>query len=143
MQLDRRQVRHPDQRRQIVSQNVIHVAAVAFAPDGRGLDPVRPMFGGVFFKKELTVYTVGIALQGERPSGRCGTSDRRNARVVVDDLSLGEAGRGIENFIQVGQLQLPALNFDHRFFAHAASLVHSDVRQTVGAEYSLLSPRAV
>ncbi len=122
VQLDRRQVRHPDNRRQIVGQNVIDGAAVAFAPDGRGLDPVRPMGGGVLFKKELAVYPVGISLQGERPPGQMRHQDRRNASVVVDDLSLGEAGRGIENFIQVGELQLPALNFDHRFFAHAASL---------------------
>ncbi len=42
--------------------------------------------------------------------------------VVVDDLSLGEAGRGIQDFVQIRQLQLPALNFNHRFVAHAASL---------------------
>ena len=53
---------------QIVGQNVVDVAVVAFAPDGRGLDPVRPMLGGILFKEEFAVDSVGIALQGQRPS---------------------------------------------------------------------------
>ena len=61
-----------------------------------------------------------------------GDENWRDTGVVVDDLSLGEASRGIENFIQIGQLQLPALNFDHRFFAHAASLLVKDVRRAIG-----------
>jgi hypothetical protein len=52
-----------------------------------------------------------------------GHQDGRNAGVVVDDLPLGETGRGIQDFIQVRQLQLFALNFNHWFFAHASSLI--------------------
>ena len=47
---------------------------------------------------------------------------RRDVRVVVDDLSLGKTASGIQDFVQIGQLQLPALNFNDWCSAHAASL---------------------
>ena len=112
--------------RQIVGQNVIDVALVALAPDGRGLYPVRPVRGGILLKKVLAVHPVGIALQGQRPSRQMRNQDGRDAGVVVDDLSLGEAGRGIQDFVQIRQLQLPALNFNHRCSAHAASLLQHE-----------------
>ena len=122
MQFDGGQVRHPDHGRKIVGQNVIDVAAVAFAPDRRGLDPVRPMLGGILFEEELAVHSIGIAFERQRPSREMWHENRRDARVVVNDLSLGKAGRGIQDFVQIRQLQLPALNFNHRFVAHVASL---------------------
>ena len=114
MQFDRGQVRHPDHRGQIVGQNVVDVAPIAFAPDGRGLYPLGPVRGGILLKKELAVHPVGIALKGQRPSRKVGNENGRDAGVVVNDLSLGEAGRGIQDFVQVRQLQLPALDFNHR-----------------------------
>ena len=53
MQFDAGQIRDPHQRRQIVRQNVIDVAMVAFAPDRRRLHPVRPMFGGILLEKSI------------------------------------------------------------------------------------------
>ncbi len=37
---------------------------------------------------------------------------RRNADVVIDDLSLGEAGGGIEDLVKVRETELAALDFD-------------------------------
>ena len=64
MQFDGGQVRHPDHRRKIIGQNVIDVPVVGSAPDRSGLDPVRPVLGGILFKEEFSVDSVGIALEG-------------------------------------------------------------------------------
>src|SRR5690349_15220854 len=110
MQLDGGKIGHPYDGWQIVGQNVIDGAPVVFAPDGRGLHPIWTMRGGVLFKEEFAVYSVGIALERQRPSRQVGHKDRCNAGVVVNDLSLGETGRGIEDLVQVRQLELPTLN---------------------------------
>src|SRR5215467_15630808 len=55
VQLDRAQVRDPDQGGEIIAKNVIDVALIALAPDGRGLYPIGTMFSGIFFKKRFFV----------------------------------------------------------------------------------------
>ncbi len=121
MQFDGGQIRHPHHGREIVGQNVVHIAVVAFTPDGSGLHPIRAVLGGVLFKEELAVHAIGIAFQRQRASCKMGDEDGRDAGVVVNHLSLGKSGRGIQDLIQIRQLQLPALNFNHRFVAHIAS----------------------
>ena len=122
MQFDGGQVRHPDHRAQIVGKNVVDRAPVALAPDGRGLHPVGPVRGGVLLEEILAVHAVGITLQGERTPLQMRNQHRPDAGVVVNDLPLGEAGCGIQDLVQIGQLQLPALNFNHRCSAHAPRL---------------------
>src|SRR5260221_8718786 len=70
------------------------------------------MHGGVFFEEEFLLHAPGIALHGERPSGEMRHQIRRNADVVIDDLSLGEAGGGIEDLVKVRETELAALDFD-------------------------------
>src|SRR5215469_6865263 len=38
---------------------------------------------------------------------------RCDAHVVIDDVFLGEAGGGIQNLLEIRQLQVSALNFNH------------------------------
>src|SRR5262244_1078049 len=61
------------------------------------------------------VYAFGIALEGERASGEMRQEHRRNAHKIINDLALGETNLGVENFIQIGKLDLTAFNFDERF----------------------------
>jgi hypothetical protein len=70
----------------------------------------------------LAVHTVRIALEGQRPPFQMRYQNRTDAGVVVDDLALGEAGRGVQNFVQVRQFQLSAQDFNCGCIAHAASL---------------------
>src|SRR6267142_5218468 len=112
MQLQRRQICNPDQRGQIVGENVIHGALVALAPDGCGLHPIGTMLGRALLKKILVIHAFGIALHGQRTSGEMWQQDRCDADVVVDYLALGEAGGGIEDFVEVRELELAAFNFD-------------------------------
>ena len=46
-----------------------------------------------------------------RPT-RCGTSTGRDTDVVIHQLPFGEGAGRIEDFIQVGQLELAAVHFD-------------------------------
>src|ERR1700678_1300614 len=64
MQLNRRQIRQPNERGQIVSQNVVDGSAVSLAPDGSGLHPVGPVLRRVLLVEELLVHAVGVALAG-------------------------------------------------------------------------------
>src|SRR6267154_2222534 len=112
MQLQRCQVRNPHECGQVVGENVIDGALVAFAPDGRGLDPIGTMLGRVLLKKILVIHAFGISLHGQRTSGEMWEKDRCDADVVVDYLALGEAGGGIEDFVEVRELELAAFNFD-------------------------------
>src|SRR6202451_1266372 len=121
MQFDGREIRDPNERGQIVRQNVIYVALVALAPDGYGLHPIWAVLGCVLLEEVLFVHALGIPLQGKRTSRKMGQQNRRDPRIIVDDLSLGEPGRGIQDFIQVGQTQVLAFDLDDFWFAHADS----------------------
>src|ERR1019366_429589 len=112
MQFNRRQVRDPHQRGQIVGENEIDGAVVALAPDGRGLHPVRAMHGSVLFEEIFLVYSFRIALHGERPSGEMRHQHGRNADVEIHHLPLGETGGRIEDLVQIRELEFAALDFD-------------------------------
>src|SRR3989442_11408688 len=88
--LERGEIGEPYQRGQVLRKAVVHVAVVATAPYRRGLHPVRAVLGAVFLVEELSVDAVGISLQRQRVVVCVGEKDRRDARVVVDDLGLGE-----------------------------------------------------
>src|SRR5213080_1780405 len=65
VQFNRRQVCHPDQRSQIVRENVVDVSLIALTPNRRSLDPVRAMLGGILLKKWRLVHAIWITLQRE------------------------------------------------------------------------------
>ena len=48
-----------------------------------------------------------------------GEHRRRDPRVVVDDLTFGEAGRGVQDLVEVREAQPPALHLDRRASAPA------------------------
>src|SRR5579863_4387638 len=120
MKFDASEIRDPDKRGQIVRQNVIYIALIAFTPDRRGLYPVRTMFRRVLFEEEFFVHAFGIALQGERAFCKMRQQDRRDARVVVDHLSLGEPSCGVKYLVQVRQTQMFAVDLNYLWFAQAA-----------------------
>src|SRR5580700_5074634 len=117
MKFDASEIRDPDERGQIVRQDVIYIALVAFTPDRRRLYPLRPMFRGVLFKKVFFVHAFGIALQSERTSRKMRQQDRRDARVVIDHLSFCEPSCGVKNLVQVSQTQMLAVDLNYLGFA--------------------------
>ena len=114
MQFDRSQIRQPNQRSQIVGEDVVDGTAVSFAPDRRSLHPVGAVLGRIFLVEEFFVHAVRITLAGERASGQMRHHRRRNPHIVIDDLLLSESRRGIQNFFQIRQFKVSSLNFDGR-----------------------------
>ena len=76
------------------------------APDRSGLHPVRLVHGRVLFKERFAVDAIGITLASQRPSRQMRKDRRRDPHVVVDDILLGESRGGIENLLQVRELQM-------------------------------------
>src|SRR6266566_10154202 len=60
MKFDGGKIRNPDQRRQIVCENVIHVALISFAPNRCRLYPVRAVFSSVLFEEGQLVNAIRI-----------------------------------------------------------------------------------
>ena len=115
MQLDRRQLRHPDQRRQVLADAEVDLAGVRPADRDPGrLHPVGPVLGAALLEEGgvAVVDALGEAAQGQRPPGQVGDDRRRDLGVVVDHLALGEAGLRVEDLVEVGELQLTAVDLD-------------------------------
>src|SRR5258708_26169113 len=63
VQLDSGQIGDPNQRGQIVHENVIHIALIAFAPYGYRLYPVGTVLRGILFEEELLIHAARVSLE--------------------------------------------------------------------------------
>src|SRR4030081_504563 len=108
MQFDRRQVRDPYERREIVREKVVNGSLVPLAPDGRGLHPVGAMHGSVFFEEIFLLHASGITLHSQWPSGEMRHQYGRDADVIIDHLSFGESAGGIEDLVKIRETKLAA-----------------------------------
>jgi hypothetical protein len=66
----------------------------------------------LLLEERLAVNAVGVARDGQRPAGKMRQQERRDRRVVVDHVTLGEAVGRIQDLRQVGQRELVAVE-DH------------------------------
>ena len=99
VELEVREVGEPDERGQVVRER-----EVDRPPAGghrHGLYPVGPVGGRLLLVEVLLVDPVRVALEGERVVPEVRQQHRRDARVVVDHLALGEADLGIEHLVEV------------------------------------------
>src|SRR3954451_19474988 len=62
---------------------------------------------------------VGIALEGQGAPPQVREQRRRDPRVVVDHLALGEPRLGIEDLVEVREGQPPAVDVDLEALGHA------------------------
>ena len=83
---------------------VVDVGLVAAAPHRRRADPVGRCRGSAS-RRRAGLDAVGIALQRQRPVSQVGKDRLRDPRVVVDHLAFGEAGRGPQHLVEVGELE--------------------------------------
>jgi len=102
VKFNRSQICNPNQCRKVVGKNVIHIAIVAFTPDGSGFYPGRTVNRGIFLKEKLLIHSIGIALQRERSSGEVWHEYWGNASVIVDYLALGKSRSRIQDLLQIG-----------------------------------------
>src|SRR5205814_4747926 len=102
--------------RQIVRQAVVHGLAVAFAPHLRGLHPFRPVRRAVLFIKKFAFHAVGISLHCQWAIFQVRQKQWGYADVIVNYLSLGEAGLWVKDLVEVGYRQLLSFNDELRFY---------------------------
>ena len=78
------------------------------------------MLRAVLLVEELGVDAVGVSLQGQRVVARVREDRRRDARVVIDDLCLREPDLGIQDLLEVGELEnaIFDLDLDRGFLSH-------------------------
>ena len=72
----------------------------------------------ILLEEVSMVHPFGLALHGEWTSGEMRNQHGRDAHVIINHLALGKAGRGIEDLLQVRELQLAALDFDDGWCRH-------------------------
>ena len=115
VQLEAGQVGRPDQRGQVVDDQVGDGAAArpgAVRLDRGGADPVRAVRGDVLLEEGLAVHPLGVALERQRAARDVRQQGRRDPLVVVEDFGLGEAAVRVEHLAQVGQRQRPPVHLD-------------------------------
>ena len=90
MQLDRRKLREPDQRRGVAGDDELD--RLAPQRHGLSLDPVRAVRRRALLEERLPLHPVRVALEGQRAAGQMRHQHRRDLRRVLDRVPLGEAG---------------------------------------------------
>jgi hypothetical protein len=110
VQLEVGQVGEPDQRGEVVADH--EVDRLAAKLDRLGAHPLGAMRGGLLLVEVPALHAVRIALERERAVAQVRQHGRRDARVVVDHLPLGEAHPGVHDLVEVRQREPAALDLD-------------------------------
>src|SRR5262249_45026878 len=95
VQLERGEVREPDQRRDVVDDAAFR-SARRLVPGSR-IDPFGMMARTVLLEEPVPGRTVRRPNERGWPPGEMSQQPRCNAAVVVDDIGLAEPGRRIQD----------------------------------------------
>ena len=104
VQRDRAEVYQIDQCFDDVRDEILDVALRVFTPDRDRLNPIRDEARRVFLVERLAVDPVGIAGEHDRAVLEIRQEPGRHRPVVLDQVALGIAFLGPEDFVQVRQL---------------------------------------
>src|SRR4051794_27029324 len=111
VQLQCREVCGPHHRRQIRQPAVVD-RTTTIAGAGTHTNPVRSMRGTALPEERFVAHAVRKPPHRDAAVAEMGEQGGRNTRVVVDDLALGEPGLGIQNLLEVRELQLAPVDRD-------------------------------
>ena len=100
MQFQISKVCRPDEGGEIVRQTEIDGILVPFAPNRGDFQPLGAESGASFLIEELSFNSVRIAFECQRPVFEMRQENGRDADVIVDNLTFGETGGGVEDFVQ-------------------------------------------
>ena len=90
VELERARLREPQQRRQVVAQQVLVALVLVAGEHGDRLDERRPLLLPVLLEEALAVDAVGHADHGQRPVGEVRQHERRDLREVAQQVALGQ-----------------------------------------------------
>src|SRR5579884_734866 len=102
----------PNQRGDIIHHAKVYIIFVMLAIYGHGLDPIGAKSRTFLFIKERRFHAVWVALESERTVFKMRQHHRRDAKVIINDLSLGKTGPGIKNLAQIGKLYLVPVDLE-------------------------------
>ncbi len=114
VELERSEVRRPHERRQVVDAAG---ADLGVGVERDGGEPVRTVAGAPLLEEPLALDAVGEPDHGDRAVLQVRQHRRGDAGVVVDHLAFGEAVRGVQDLVEVGEPQPAAVHLDQRFGA--------------------------
>ena len=132
VQLQGGEVGEPDERRQVVAD--AELDDLLRQRHRRDRDPVGPVRRALLLEEALVLDAVGEAHAGERAALEVGEQHRRDRRVVLDDVALREAGLGIEDLVEVRDLQGPPADLDLDAVADGRSGVEERRRRRLLAQ---------
>src|SRR5204863_9465415 len=89
----------------------------------------------------LSLHSVGIPFERERPIAQVRQQGRRDAQVVVDHLRLGEAGPWVEDLGEIGELEPLSLDDDLLRGGHPLFLFFAAAAFRGGCARALLAAR--
>jgi len=115
VQVDASQIDEPQQRCEILDDRKCDDVARAVRDRAR-LDPWRTRLRGPLHEKALARSTVGIALHHHRAVGEMRQQHGRHGRVVLQQVTFGDAALGPEGLAQVGQSNVAATDVQHDAF---------------------------
>ena len=90
VEFERAGLREPQQRRQVVAQQVLVALVLVLREHGDRLDELRPLLLPVLLEEALPADAVGHADHGERTIGEMRQHERRDLREVAQQVALGE-----------------------------------------------------
>ena len=90
VELERARLREPEQRRQVVAEQVVVLSSLWPENTVIGLDERRPLLLPVLLEEALAVDAVGHADHRQRPVGEMRQHVRRHLREVAQQVALGE-----------------------------------------------------
>jgi hypothetical protein len=93
-------------------QAEVDVGPLVGAVHRHGAHPLRAVVGTLLLVEVRAVDALGVALEREGPVPQVRQEHRGDPGVVVDHLTLGEPGLGIQDLFQVGELEPPAVDVD-------------------------------
>ena len=109
VQLERREVGRPDQAREVLDRAGLDLG---IGVERDGLQPGRAVFRATLFEESLALHAVGQPHHRERPVLEMGEQRWRHPGVVIDHLTFGEAGRGVQDLVEVGQSEFPSADLN-------------------------------
>ena len=90
VELERARLRQPQQRRQVVAQQVLVLLVLVSGEHGDGLDEVGALLLPVLLEEALSADAVGHADHRQRPIGQVRQHERRDLREVAQQVALGQ-----------------------------------------------------
>ena len=109
VELERGEVGRPDEPGEVLDRARLDVR---IGVERDGLEPGGPVAGAALLEEPLAVHAVGQPHHRERAVVEVGEQRRGHPGVVIDHLAFGEAGRGVQHLVEVGQPELASADLD-------------------------------